>query len=283
MVMLQALRPIELTDTDIQTHPFPVPVAGPIDVARHRAAPGFTVAEDLPEAFQGLDLPQFEGAPPGLGQPGERPGSFPFMIFDGDLLHLRRLQAEQRERAWARLDLGKIDDDDIDQPLIGFNIINPAIWVQLLGGALTGSIERVGTEEADGEQLVHYRANFDYEKAFEDLDDDEFQQLTVLFEVMGIRSVVTPGEVWLDESGLPRRIIYRVEQRVDRTNAFALTLAFVLSDYGTDATVEAPGPDETVEVDGVLQLIGEFGADQLIESFRSQVPVPTPQAAEGAQ
>lgn len=251
IVMTQTLRALEITRTDIQTHLFPIPIAGSLDVAGRRAAPGVTM-------------------------PGAAPAETPFLVFDGELLYLHSLSPEEGERPWARVDLGEVED--VEDPLIGFNVINPATWVELLGGALTGSIERVDEEKVDGERLVHYEANFDREKAFQDLlDDDEFERLTTLFELMGVQSIVIPGEVWLDERGLPRRLVYEVEQRVDRRNAFELTLSFDFFEWGRDASIERPAEDDIVEVDGVLQLLGELGADQLLESFGAQLLLPTPE------
>lgn len=248
LLMVQTLQPIQLTDTDIQIHPFPIPMAGALDIAARRTSPGVADEETVL---------QVEG---------------PLMVFDDEILYVRRLGADPGERTWAKLDLAEVGD--LDDPLIGFNIINPVLWVELLGGALTGSVERMGEDEGpDGEQLVRYRANFDREKAFRDeFDDDEFQRLIERFELMGITDIVIPGQVWLDEDGLPRRIVYRAAQRVDRNNAFALVLAFQLSGYGGEAAIELPDPDETVEVEGILQLINELGAEQLMESFRAQIP-----------
>ena len=254
MTMVSSLRPLEITDADIQTHPFPVPMQGTVDVAGRRAA-----------------------SAPASG----RQGSEPFLIFDRELLFARKLDAGGAERKWLRYDLGEVSDPD--DPIIGFNVVNPALWVELTGGALTGSVKQLGVRQVRGERLTHFEANFDREKAFEDvLDDDAFERLTELFELMGVPSVVTPGQMWLDERGLPRRIVYEVEQRVDRNNAFELTLTFEFSAWGDKASIDRPATDDTIEVDGVLQLLGESGANRLIESFRSQVLLPTPQPRRGA-
>lgn len=238
IVWKQQVAPIEIDDPQsVQAFGLPFRVGGDLDLSERRST-----------AFV-------------VGDAGPSP-DLPLIAFDGDVVFLRRLTDPEADRPWVSLDLAELEEERIDDPTIGFNALNPAVWVDLLGGALTGSVEEVGTEKLGEHRTTHYRLNVDREKAFEDLPDDRIKDLEEMFLLLGAEGIVTPAELWLDAEGLPRRFVYELEQRVDRRTAFRLTLTFEMSDFGTQTQITTPSTDEVIEVDGLRQLLVEFGADQ---------------------
>lgn len=255
IVWAQELTPIEVDDPQsVRAFGLPFRIGGDLDLSDRRST-AFVVGDAGPSS----DLP--------------------LIAFDGDVVFLRRLTDPEGPRPWVSLDLSEVEEERIDDPTIGFNALNPAVWVDLLGGALTGSIEEVATEEVGGRPTTRYRLNVDREKAFDDLPDDRIQDLEEMFLLLGAEGIVTPAELWLDEEGLPRRFVYELEQRVDRRTAFRLTLTFDMSEFGTPVEITTPSEDEVIRVDGLRQLLAEFGADELAPRMNLEgAPAPGPGA-----
>lgn len=242
-----SFEPKEVTDRTIQTYPFTPPLTGAMDLSKRR-----------------VRLDSDRG---------------PAIIFDDSTLYVHDFDEPTAERPWIRLDLDEVEPEDVDEPIVGFNAVSPVAWSELLAGALSGSVERGKTATVNGVELTHYTANVDREKMFTEfldgmVDDRDLTELGEVFEVIGLRSLVTPAEVWLDGDGLPRKIIFEAEQRVDRHNVFSLTLTYELSDFGTPVQIDVPEEDRTIEVDTIQQLLAETGIEGLARAAQGAQPAP---------
>lgn len=182
-------------------------------------------------------------------------------VFDGDVLYQRRLNqagaGTTGGRQWVKLDFGDHYDDREHAKGDGFGSqsLNPAWLVDLVGGALMGSVEELGTEPVRDVQTTHFEVNFSWDDAFEDVDDDEREGFLAAASMMGIPERVVKGEVWIDDEGLPRRIRANVRQQRDRNERLELQYTLELFDFGGAAVIEVPTGDDVSEVDGLSGII----------------------------
>ena len=185
----------------------------------------------------------------------------PVQVFAGDVLYQRRLnqagEGTTGGRQWVKLDFGDHYDDRENTHGHGFGSqsLNPAWLVDLVGGALMGSVEEVGTEVVRDVPTTRYEVNFSWDDAFEDVDDDEREGFLAAASMMGIPEKVVKGEVWLDDEGLPRRIRANVRHQRDRNEELELQYTLELFDFGIAAAIEIPSGDEVSEVDGLSGII----------------------------
>ena len=192
----------------------------------------------------------------------------PYQVFSGDVFYQRRLnqsgEGSTGGRPWVMLDFGAQYDDRENKEGQGFGsqALNPAWLIDLVGGALMGSVEELGTETVRDVPTTHYRVNFSWDDAFEDTDDDEREGFLAAAAMMGIPEKVVKGEVWLDADGLPRRIRANVRQQRDRNEVIELHYTLELFAFGADAAITIPEGDDVSEVDnlgGIMQATNPLG------------------------
>lgn len=193
------------------------------------------------------------------GAPGQAP--VPFQVFAGAIVFQRRLnqggQGSTGGRQWVKLDFGQQYDDRENKKGQGFGSpsINPAWLVDLVGGALMGSVEEVGTEAVRGVQTTHYRVNFSWDDAFNDVGVAARHGFVAAATMMGIPEKVVKGEIWLDDEGLPRRIRVNVRQQRDRNEELEVHYSIELFDFGIATDIPIPAGDDVSEVDGLGGII----------------------------
>jgi hypothetical protein len=198
-------------------------------------------------------------------------GAKPAVIFDDLVAYLPRSAAStgRSRQHWARFDFErepKVDLNDTDRRLaVGAGVlISPALAVEVLEGVLTGSIERVGTEDVGGHQTTHYAGRVSQDAAAREVDDEDRREGALrAFASLGIREDIFPAEVWIDEQGRPRRIRFVMRQQKDRVNAFELRAAWEFSNYGVDAKIVLPGPADTVESRRMANFVVQFIREQI--------------------
>lgn len=190
----------------------------------------------------------------------------PNVIFDDLVTYLPRSESSRAaggKQHWVRFDFKrepKVDIDDTDRRrAVGAGVISPALAVEVLKGALTGSIERIGVETAAGAQATHYKVRFSQDSAAREVDDDDRREgLLRTFETLGLQDDVFPGEVWIDDDGLIRRIKFVLRQQKDRVNAFRLTLVWEYFDYGAAASIDTPARSDSIRSGRFREFIEEF-------------------------
>ena len=213
------------------------------------------------------------------------------LVHDDLVVHLRRADAEENDaRPWLTLDVGSLDEDaslpfsnsdPIRMPYTAF-AIPPAVLVDLVAGALTGSLEQLGTEDIDGVAVRGYRANFDLEKMLTDTreesyDDERREAVERTFETLDIDETVHPGTVWLDEQGRPRRVTYELDAKPRRRWTFGITVTLDLVEWGAPAAIDTPSIEETIRISSLNRLMTELG-----RSFPAPERPGIPGAAGGA-
>jgi len=112
------------------------------------------------------------------------------------------------------------------------------------------SLEKVDKEEVRGVETTHYKGVVDLRKAAEEMgvaghSVDRIIQLT------GIASV--PTEVWLDESGLVRRMRYDYRNmRLGSGQRGDMTMVTELYDFGVRAHIAKPPAGQVVDLENLI-------------------------------
>jgi len=134
--------------------------------------------------------------------------------------------------------------------------INPVLLVRLLHGALAGSIKSVGTDTVDGVSATHYVLNLDPSQLVSDLPSKQQNDVLKQLGANGVSTnAVVPSDVWLDSSGLPRRIKLQIPQFIDRGDSASLTATIDFKSFGGPVAIGLPGVDEVAQVQSFGQLI----------------------------
>jgi hypothetical protein len=210
----------------------------------------------------------------------------PFQVFDDLALYGLRYDAAPREaRPWVTLDLRDLEegapgfDPTQDSPALVLDSLNPTVLVDLIAGALTGSVKRGAVETINGVSATRYAANFDFDKTLRDTrrrdyDEDRRKALEIGLDVMGLRGTVHSGEVWLDNEGLPRR--FRAVLTIEPIRGFVIEvrLRLDLAKYAVPVTVTPPGPAEVVGVDTLVGFLRS-----VVPSQRASISFGPPQGA----
>jgi hypothetical protein len=190
-------------------------------------------------------------------------------IYQGTTIYARRASqpaAASAQRPWVRLDLTGIDPDEIDSDDVeladavrrvgetqGFD--SPLFLLKLFRGALSGSVKEVGAENLGGVPTTHFTLNLDREKALRDEDEDVQDAYEVVFKSVFATRNVFPGEVWLDEQGLPRRYSLTLKSNLRRRSIADLKLTVELFDVGRPVDIALPAKSETAKVEDLGNLL----------------------------
>ncbi len=124
---------------------------------------------------------------------------------------------------------------------------DPSQYLEFLRGASEDGIEEAGTEEIDGVETTHYKAELSFDKILDQAPSEEAAEKTrAQLEALGGEVDSIPAEVWIDEEGLPRRM--KLDMSVEaqgQTADILITMDF--SDYGVEVDVEPPADFEEIE------------------------------------
>lgn len=125
------------------------------------------------------------------------------------------------------------DDERLTPTMSGLHReVDPLAMLQTMRDAAT-SVEFVADENADGDHVEQYRVLVDYTK----LDAGD-RPLPPGYEEVGY-------DVYVDDSGLPDRLVWTTPQDVEMTHAF--------SDWGKQLEI-APPPDDQLQEGDTLSL-----------------------------
>jgi hypothetical protein len=144
--------------------------------------------------------------------------------------------------------------ENIGAPTAG--LLHPVHLLQLVAGALTGSVKRVAPEPIGGEPTSHYKVNLSLDNADRELklSEKDRDARRAVFTALAVKGDVLPAEVWVDGQGRLRRLQMRLTQRPAR----AATLFFVarLEITAIGGTVASPPTRrEYVRVDTPFEVV----------------------------
>ncbi|MFF7182123.1 hypothetical protein [Streptomyces sp. NPDC008121] len=169
--------------------------------------------------------------------------------------------AEMDGKRWMKLDLKAAADASGDKGLQkqltgGLESANQDPSQQLALLLESPDLKHVGAEKIDGVDTRHYKGTLSFEQMLDSnkgassvLSAKEREELIASVEKAGMKGYDT--EVWVDEDGYPARML------VDMTMAQGtVRLEAHYSDYGAQATVQAPPAEDTVDLFGMLKELG---------------------------
>lgn len=228
-----------------------------------------------------------------------------FAVYDRSVVYLRRTGRGTERRPWAALDFERVDAKESrteSNPTIGILAFNPSVLLDLAAGALSGSVTKAGTETLAGVPTVRYEANFDWEKmlrgvdrenaGLRELSEDRSEALWRAYESIQISDLIFPGEIWLDGTGMPRRVKLVVEQRFrvegqsaarNRRSRYRTTITLDLTELSAPVEAAVPARKQSVMVDTFPQLVREAtrgltaqaGSAEGAAPDQPQAPVPS--------
>lgn len=191
----------------------------------------------------------------------------PAAIFRANEIFVRRRNARETERrVWARYDIEELGYkrslglDGLETPALARATalaINPLFFVELVTGALGGSVKVTGRDRIGGVEATHYAFNLSFDKAMKSLGfgDDKRATRLAVFRQFGIDKDVVPGEAWISRDGHVRKLIVTVPVAVDTLRTHELTVTAEFSPATGNVHVAPPAPDETVTYDALARLV----------------------------
>jgi hypothetical protein len=197
----------------------------------------------------------------------------PQLVHDGFIVHLHRADAKENDaRPWLSLDVRDLGDSaglpfSVTRPLVppaSVFTIPPVVLLDLMAGALTGSLESRGTEDIDGVSTQVYEANFDVEKTVSDTREDAYDARRVdavdaAYDTLAIKERVHSGRLWIAPDGAPRRFELTLIQAPRNKWAFAATVTVDLLEWGVPVDIALPTADQTIRIASISRLVGELG------------------------
>jgi hypothetical protein len=191
----------------------------------------------------------------------------PAVVFDGNTLYASIPTAKPEDaRPWISTTTSKkltdytLDPSAVPGSLAAF-ALRPALLVDLLSGALSGSIHRVGSATIGGVATTEYKAKFDIDQALLNATRITYSQkqqdnLTKLFKVLGIKSGdLDPGLAWIDGQGNPRQLAVAITESPVDQSKIVLVVQMQLTPQSTPATLAVPSPNSVETVPSLNQYL----------------------------
>lgn len=181
------------------------------------------------------------------------------VVQDGDVAYVRfpAMAAELPDgKSWVRGDHDGLGAKGVELgELEQFTKTDPREMLDFLRG-VSGEIEVVGTEELRGTETTHHRATIDpadYEKL---APEEQREQLGALVdEIVGASGIgKIPVDVWLDASGMVRKVVMSFSATPPgSTETAESSVSFELWDYGEPVTIELPPASEIVDASALKE------------------------------
>jgi LppX_LprAFG lipoprotein len=153
------------------------------------------------------------------------------------------LPSQFADKKWLKLDISKYAGAS-GSSLSGLGQANPTSALDALRGA--GDVTTVGTEEIDGVETTHYRAEIDPQQAVWKAPVESQAKLREALSQLGDQKI--PVDVWIDNDG--QAVKYAVN--VDVPGKGEVTESFEFYDYGADVDVTAPPDSEVADMSSML-------------------------------
>jgi len=154
------------------------------------------------------------------------------------------IRSDSRAAAGQGFDVSQFDQ---------FTSNDPRELLAFLRG-VSGEIETVGSEALRGTQTTHYRTMIDPLEYAKLVPPDKQQELQSLVEQMATQAGLgeIPVDVWLDESGLVRKLTMVFSATQPGTSEQSdVSMTFELYDYGDRVDIDLPPASEVVDASAV--------------------------------
>ncbi len=157
--------------------------------------------------------------------------------------------------SWVSIDLQAAGEEmGIDMKALAGQS-DPSQMLDYLQG--TTDVEEIGTEEVRNVDTTHYRFKLDFEELAETGPEEIRESVKVMVEDFGFRAL--PGEIWLDEQGLVRRLFYEFEYRLpdaaeDGTfGPLKQEMTIDYYDFGVPVNIEVPPKDDVIDLQELME------------------------------
>ena len=191
----------------------------------------------------------------------------PAAVFDGTTLYALIPSAKPDDaRPWiSTVANKKLNDYILDPAAVPGSLaafaLRPALLVDLLSGALSGSIHRLGPTTVDDVATTAYKAKFDIDQALMNSTRVTYTQkqqddLDKLFKVLGIKSGdLDDGAAWIDAQGNPRRIVIAIRESPAEQSKILLIVDMRLTPQDVPASLPVPAPNTVETVPSLNQFL----------------------------
>jgi exopolyphosphatase/pppGpp-phosphohydrolase len=98
---------------------------------------------------------------------------------------------------------------------------------------------------------THYAATFDATKALVDASKGRRETILAALQLMSVAPETIKGEVWIDEGGLPRKVLMRLRQRFTQRDIVSVNMSALVRDVGVAAPVPIPPREQASRTDDV--------------------------------
>ena len=221
----------------------------------------------IPQRDPGLTLTGTLDPRSGLAYYAAAGSTKPAAVFDGNTLYALIPTAKPEDaRPWiSTVANKKLNDYILDPTAVPASLaafaLRPALLVDLLSGALSGSIHRVGPATVAGAATTEYTAKFDIDQALTDATRVTYSQkqqddLDKLFKVLGIKSGdLDDGAAWIDDRGNPRRIVVAIRESPAEQSKILLFVDMQLTPQDTAPAFAVPNPNAVETVPSLNQYL----------------------------
>ena len=229
---------------------FKLSINGSFDVPNVRKLPLKGSGELDPKTRRG-HLVFTEAGP--LGATGGQGGIE--QVFEGDVIYMKMPQIAQQlggKKQWIKVDVKQAGR------ALG---VDPAQFGQLGGNdprkildqvrALSGDVEKLGTEKVRGTDTTHYKADVDLRKYPDRLPEKDREQARVAVEQLidQTGSSTYPMDLWIDDDDLLRRVQITYDFKVPGSAddaKFSMTMEFF--DFGAPIEVKPPPASDVMDL-----------------------------------
>jgi hypothetical protein len=184
-----------------------------------------------------------------LMSPAERKaGTKVGMVLNDQAMYMQfpGLAKETGGKHWMRLDLATLGEGNPFAAMAEqFRDADPSKNVEFLEGVK--DVTTLGTEDVRGVSTTHYKVTIDLKQALNDVPEGLRAMVSEALAQMGGDGTL-PGEVWLDNDGLPRRFVYDMSLPVGEGGAPAvLHFNMEMFDFGLPVSVTIPPDNDVVD------------------------------------
>jgi hypothetical protein len=154
-------------------------------------------------------------------------------------------------RQWIAFDYDALDDKDTTKRA-GSLAINPVLLLELTRGVLTGSLERVATDEPG---LTLYEANVNRDKAERRLSEERRKLIDKIYVANAVSKRTFPARIWLDDDGNLRRFEVTLRQALNNIDRADLLVTIDVSGVRDGGPIPKPDSKATASVGSLGQLV----------------------------
>jgi hypothetical protein len=172
------------------------------------------------------------------------------IIVDGVMMYMRMpdAPASVSPTEWISADMSETVPGFEDLVALGAGKNDPSNAFGYLQGA--EQAEEVGTEIVNGVQTTRFRVAVDLAEALDEVPRDLRSEMRLAIQQFEAQFGTTtmPFDAWVDDDGLLRRMLYRIEGETEGAGAFSMEMTIDISGYGDDFELEIPAAEDVTDV-----------------------------------